>query len=184
MTQLPFPVRTDRLLIRFFEPRDRDLELAIQGDERLFVNLPIDPRTEAEIDETLAKRVGVHSLADVGAVVSLAVETAETARPVGAVQLVPSSLDPVQLSMGWLALHDQQGNGYMTEALRAILRVVFADAEVHRVTADIMVGNEASVRLAERLGFRKEAHFVRSIFARGEWRDELVYALLADDWIA
>ncbi len=43
--QLPFPVSTDRLTIRFFEQRDRDLERAIHGDSGLLAHLPIDPRT-------------------------------------------------------------------------------------------------------------------------------------------
>jgi RimJ/RimL family protein N-acetyltransferase len=38
--------------------------------------------------------------------------------------------------------------------------------------------------LAERLGFRNEAHFVKSLFLRDEWRDEMVYAVLNDDWNA
>jgi len=36
--------------------------------------------------------------------------------------------------------------------------------------------------LVERLGFRKEAHFVESLFFHGKWVDDLVYAILAKEW--
>jgi hypothetical protein len=74
MKQLPFPVSTERLTIRFFEDRDRDLEVAIHDDRELFTHLPIDPRTTAEIDESLKKRIGQHALDEVGGTVLLAVE--------------------------------------------------------------------------------------------------------------
>jgi hypothetical protein len=74
MKQLPFPVSTERLTIRFFEDRDRGLEVAIHDDRELFTHLPIDPRTTAEIDESLKKRIGQHALDEVGGTVLLAVE--------------------------------------------------------------------------------------------------------------
>ena len=60
--QLPFPLSTERLTVRFFADRDRNLELAIHDDSGLFTHLPIDPRTPAEIDESLNKRIGQHAL--------------------------------------------------------------------------------------------------------------------------
>ena len=37
--------------------------------------------------------------------------------------------------------------------------------------------------MLERLGFRKEAHFIKSIFVDGEWIDDVIYAILKDEWI-
>ena len=182
MVQLAFPITTDRLSIRFFENRDRALELAIHSDDSLFTHLPITPRTPAEIDESLEKRVGIHILDEVGATVSLAVELAADSTYVGAVQLTPIEVEPVQASIGWIALPSHHRRGLMTEAVRAIVDLAFTTADVHRLVAEIDSANAASVRLAERLGFRKEAHFVESLYLRGEWRDETVYALLQKDW--
>ena len=96
-------------------------------------------------------------------------------------QLTPIQVDPLQVSIGWLALRAQHGNGFMTEAVGAAIDTAFGSAGAHRIVAEITGGNDASVRLAERLGFRKEAHFVDSLFVRDEWRDETVYALLQSD---
>ena len=45
-----------------------------------------------------------------------------------------------------------------------------------------MVAMAASVALLERLGMRREGHLRESTWAKGEWTDDLVYALLHDEW--
>ena len=56
------------------------------------------------------------------------------------------------------------------------------DLKKHRITASIDPRNTSSIRLIERLGFRKEAHFKQSLFFHGEWVDDLIYAMLAEEW--
>lgn len=43
--------------------------------------------------------------------------------------------------------------------------------------------NTSSIRLIERLGFRKEAHFKKSYYLRREWVDDVIYAKLKTEWI-
>lgn len=117
MEPLVFPISTDRLVVRFYEQRDRELELAIHGDDRLFSDVPMNPRTPTEIDETLDKRVGQHSLDEVGAPVSLAVEVATAKSYVGVVQRIPIKTDPLQVEIGWLALRTQQGTAMCQKLL-------------------------------------------------------------------
>jgi RimJ/RimL family protein N-acetyltransferase len=79
---------------------------------------------------------------------------------------------------------DYQGKGLASEALTAIFDHLFAEKEVHRITAVMDVDNTAIIALMDRLGFRKEGHYIKSFFDNGEWRDEYFYALLRQDWIA
>ncbi|MDA3866429.1 MAG: GNAT family protein [Salinivirgaceae bacterium] len=72
--------------------------------------------------------------------------------------------------------------GYATEAVRSVIDYLFHDLNKHRIIASIDPANESSIKLVERLGFRKEAHFVKSLFINGQWVDDIVYALLKDDW--
>ncbi|WP_431904819.1 GNAT family N-acetyltransferase [Nonomuraea sp. bgisy101] len=44
--------------------------------------------------------------------------------------------------------------------------------------------NSASARVLERLGMRREAHFTQNQIVKGEWADEVVYAMLEDEWRA
>ncbi|MEM9919663.1 MAG: GNAT family protein [Bacteroidota bacterium] len=75
-----------------------------------------------------------------------------------------------------------QSQGYATEALKAIIDHLFSILKKHRITASIDPNNTKSIRLMERLGFRKEAHHIESYFFKGEWTDDLIYALLAREW--
>ncbi len=89
----------------------------------------------------------------------------------------------VQAEIGWCLDPAYAGQGYATEAARALLRVCFVDLGLRRVTAGCFAGNVASWRLMERLGMRREAHTVRDSRHRsGRWLDGLRYALLADEW--
>lgn len=50
-----------------------------------------------------------------------------------------------------------------------------------RVIARIDARNDASVRLAERLGMRREAHLIANVWFKGAWSDEIDLALLEDE---
>jgi RimJ/RimL family protein N-acetyltransferase len=72
--------------------------------------------------------------------------------------------------------------GYATEAVERVIEYLFNDLNKHRIIASIDPANKSSIKLVERLRFRKEAHFVKSLFINGQWVDDIVYALLKDDW--
>ena len=67
---------------------------------------------------------------------------------------------------------------------RAMLGLAFDGLGLHRVVARCDGRNTASVAVMERLGMRKEAHFVENEFVKGEWADEIVHAMLAEEWRA
>ncbi|HEY1425219.1 MAG TPA: GNAT family N-acetyltransferase [Caulobacteraceae bacterium] len=87
--------------------------------------------------------------------------------------------------VGWAIGRPHQGRGYATEAARALLRHAFEVLGCHRVIATCQPQNPASWRVMEKLGMRREAHF-RQVIPRdaGEWWDEYVYALLAEEHFA
>lgn len=89
----------------------------------------------------------------------------------------------VQAELGWVFHPDHTGHGYATEAVRELIRICFTDLGLRRVTANCFAGNEASWRLMERVGMRRELHTVReSLHRSGAWLDGTGYALLADEW--
>jgi RimJ/RimL family protein N-acetyltransferase len=63
-----------------------------------------------------------------------------------------------------------------------MLRLGFDGLGFHRITAVVVDGNEASVRLLSRLGFRQEARHVDGVHFKGEWATQLVFAMLEDEW--
>ena len=87
-----------------------------------------------------------------------------------------------QVEIGCTLNKDYQGKGYATESLKTIIDYLIHTLHKHRVIASIDPRNSDSIRLVKRLGFRKEAHFVESLFLNGKWQDDLVFALLAREW--
>jgi len=63
-----------------------------------------------------------------------------------------------------------------------VIDYLFNDLNKHRIIASIDPNNTNSIRLVERIGFRKEAHFVESLLINGKWADDLIYALIEKDW--
>lgn len=72
--------------------------------------------------------------------------------------------------------------GYARESVRKVIDYLFLDLNKHRIITSIDPENKNSIRLVERIGFRKEAHFVESLFINGIWVDDLIYALTEKDW--
>jgi ribosomal-protein-alanine N-acetyltransferase len=72
--------------------------------------------------------------------------------------------------------------GYMTEALRLALRHAFEAIGLHRVEANIMPANRASIALVKRAGFRREGYSPRYLKIAGRWEDHERWALLVEDW--
>ncbi len=52
----------------------------------------------------------------------------------------------------------------------------------HRVTASVDPNNGSSIRLLEKLGFRKEAHFIKSFYMNDQWYDDCIYSILEEEW--
>jgi RimJ/RimL family protein N-acetyltransferase len=89
----------------------------------------------------------------------------------------------VQAELGWVFDPGHGGRGYATEAVRELIRICFTDLGLRRVTANCFADNEASWRLMERVGMRRELYTVReSLHRSGEWLDGMGYALLAEEW--
>jgi len=88
-----------------------------------------------------------------------------------------------QIEIGCTLDKDFQGKGYATEALHGLIDYFIFRLKKHRIITSIDPRNAASIRLVERLGFKKEAHFKESLFIRGEWTDDVVYVILEEDWI-
>jgi RimJ/RimL family protein N-acetyltransferase len=75
-----------------------------------------------------------------------------------------------------------QYRGCATEALRGIVNYLFGELRKHRISASVDPRNIRSIRLMQRLGFRQEAHMIESLWFKGQWVDDVVFAMLAREW--
>lgn len=83
--------------------------------------------------------------------------------------------------VGYDLLPAYWGQGLMREALTAVLRHGFQVMELHRIQAMVDPRNNRSQRLLERLGFTREGVLREWRFYKGEFWDEICYALLEQD---
>ena len=177
-----WPVRTARLTLR---PAVAD-DLAATWEYRRLPEvsrwLTRAPATPAEYGEhfldpdRLARTVVVELEGEVIGDLMLKVEDA------WAQAEVADRARGTQAELGWVLHPEHAGHGYATEAVRALIDLAFDDMGLRRVTAGCFAANEASWRLMERVGMRRETVTVReSLHRSGEWLDGMGYALLADE---
>ena len=179
-----FPLRTERLLLRPFRDDDLEAMYAIHSREEVTRYLYTEPRTRAEMREMVARRMLETAIESEGDVLGLATQLHDTPTLIGHVSLRLVSEAHRQGEIGFIIHPDQQGNGYATEASETLLRLGFEDLGLHRIVGRCDGRNDASARVMERLGMRREAHLRENELVKGEWTDEFVYAMLAEEWRA
>lgn len=179
-----YPIRTERLLLRPLTLADVDPLLAYRGRPDVCRYLPFEPMDRQVILDRLAEQWTVTALTDEGQSLTLGVELAATGELVGDVILFWHSRFHRGGELGYVFDPRFAGRGYATEASTAVLRLAFDDLGLHRVVARLDERNEASARMARRLGMRQEARLVDNEIFKGEWSTELDFALLAGEWTA
>ncbi|HEY2579762.1 MAG TPA: GNAT family protein [Streptosporangiaceae bacterium] len=80
-------------------------------------------------------------------------------------------------AIAYWAFAGTAGRGYMSEALGLVIRYAFGELGLHRLEANIQPGNEASIRLVKRNGFRNEGYSPSYLFIDGAWRDHERWAI-------
>jgi RimJ/RimL family protein N-acetyltransferase len=175
------PILTDRLVLRRFAARDAGAFRAYRDDPEVARWQGWDGCSREEADSFVA---GVEAVAYglPGQWFQIAVADRADDRLIGDIGVHVLAGEPRLVELGVTFAGGAQGRGLATEALDALIRRLFAEEGRHRLQASIDPRNARSVALFERLGFRREAHFRRSVWAKGEWCDDVVYALLAQEW--
>jgi ribosomal-protein-alanine N-acetyltransferase len=82
-------------------------------------------------------------------------------------------------SVSYAAFAPSAGRGYLTEGLKLVIRYAFEGLRLHRLEANIQPGNQASLRLVQRAGFRYEGLAPEMLFINGEWADHERWAITA-----
>jgi RimJ/RimL family protein N-acetyltransferase len=103
-------------------------------------------------------------------------------RLIGDVAAMPDPDDPRQVEIGFTIAPAYQGRGYATEAARRLLDYLFGQRAKHRVTANCDARNDASARVLQRIGMRREGHLLESSWVKDEWTDDLLFAVLRREW--
>jgi ribosomal-protein-serine acetyltransferase len=100
----------------------------------------------------------------------------------GNVSVWPTSRREQSGEIGYWIATDAAGHGVATEAAARVLQVAFEELRMHRVILRVAVGNRASERVAEKLGFVQEGLLRKEVFVHGTWMDHSLWGMLEDEY--
>jgi len=166
---------TPRLTLRRFTVSDGPAVHRYMGDPVVTLWLPMGRLDAAGVQAFADKNAGRRPKA-------IAVVENASGDLVGHMDFHPW-LGPGTREIGWAIGRPHQGQGYATEAARALVVHAFETLRCHRVVATCQPENLASWRVMEKLGMRREAHFRQHLPRdNGKWWDEYFYAVLAEEY--
>jgi RimJ/RimL family protein N-acetyltransferase len=179
------PIETERLWLRVCLPEDIDALHDIRSRPDVNRYLYSTAMTRAEVQAKLDERIDRYSkLVQPGDSLLLAVVRKDTGEFIGDVSFNWLPGEHQQVEIGYVLHPAHHGQGFATEATRPLLRIAFQEIGAHRVIGRLDGRNTASARVLAKLGMRQEAHFRENEYVKGEWTDEIVYAILAGEWSA
>jgi RimJ/RimL family protein N-acetyltransferase len=177
---LVLPIETERLRLRAHRLDDLESLLSYYSDPKVARYIPWEPWSHADAEEHVQRRVLRTGIYEPDAVLSLVVERGR--QVIGDVVLWPADETLARGEMGWAFHPEAGGQGYATEAVHALIGVAFGVYGMRRVIAQVDSRNAASARLCERIGMQREAYLRQDYFTKGEWTDNVIYGLLAEEW--
>jgi RimJ/RimL family protein N-acetyltransferase len=177
-----YPVRTDRLLLRPFTDDDYEAFYDLHSHPDVHRYLIHGPADRAASRALLTDRMECVRIEAAGDRLSLAMELRETGAMIGQCTLFYQTAEHSGGEIGYLVHPKYQRKGYASECGLQLLRLGFDGLKLHRIIGRCDARNVGSAGVLAGLGMRLEAHLVQNEFLKGEWTDELVYAMLATEW--
>jgi RimJ/RimL family protein N-acetyltransferase len=178
----PFPspvIRSVRLDLRAYGAGDAGLVRGLLADARLEALPPGVPLDPDEVAAWLAD--GAHRPQRDGTGVHLMMLDRAAGRIVGSIGLFHADWDVRSAEIGYGVRSDDRGKGYASEALGAIARWALTEGGIQRAWLTANTDNVASVRVAEKAGFRREGTLRRAGLEDDGLHDLAVFSLLDDE---
>lgn len=178
---LPTPtLHTARLRLRPFGDGDAHDLFALQSNAHVLRYWDAPPWSDpARAERFIA---ACRSLEEDGTGARLAVDRASDMSFIGWCSLTRWNAEFRSASLGYCYGDTAWGQGYATEAARALLRWAFDTLDLNRVQAETDTRNLASARVLEKLGFVREGTMREDCIVNGDVSDTWVYGLLRRDW--
>jgi [ribosomal protein S5]-alanine N-acetyltransferase len=178
---LPTPtLQTARLSLRPFTDEDADDLFALQSDARVLRYWDSPPWSDPERAQRFLATC--RQMADEGTGARLAIDRAADGAFVGWITLARWNPDFRSASLGYCLTEAAWGQGYATEAARAVLRWAFDTLDLNRVQAEADTRNVASRRVLEKVGFVHEGTMREDCVVNGDVSDSWVFGLLRREW--
>jgi RimJ/RimL family protein N-acetyltransferase len=176
-------LHTPRLLLREFVDSDAACANQYEADPAVVRYLPHGVQSLAD-SALYIQGVRAEARTLSPRIFEFALVRTEDARLIGRCGVKLSDSEQNEATLWYVLRRSAWGEGYAVEAARAVLAFGFEDLRLHRIFVAIDPRNTSSLRVAEKLGLRREGHFLETTWAKGEWTDSIVFALLDREYRA
>jgi [ribosomal protein S5]-alanine N-acetyltransferase len=182
MTSQILPIiEAPRLRLRWIEESDIEELYAIFSDPRVMHYWSTPPLQNR--DEALALLREIQTSNRQGSMLKWGVALKPNDNLIGTVTLFNMDRRNGRAEIGYALASFYWGQGYIHEALQALLNYCFEDLKLRRLEADVDPRNNPSIKTLERLGFQKEGFLRERWHVNGEIQDAFFYGLLKRHWI-
>jgi [ribosomal protein S5]-alanine N-acetyltransferase len=169
-------LETERLLLREVTIADATDLHAYFGDPETVVYIPhLALKTIAETEEILSRSAKYLSERDS---IRFAIERKSDGKVMGIFDLHSISPENHRMEIGYGLAKEYWGFGYMTEAVREVIRFAFDEMSMHRIEAECQPDNIRSIRVAEKWGMTLEATRTENEINKGRFVSNHVYAIV------
>lgn len=171
-----------RIVLRRFALSDAGIFVAYRSDPQVARYQSWDAPYPRQAGERMIRELAGAHPDTPGQWFQYAMTLRSTGELIGDVASGTDAADERQAEIGFTVRPGFQGHGYATEAARLLLGYLFGSRGKHRVRADCDPRNLASAAVLERIGMRREGWLRESTWSKGEWTDDLLYAILEREW--
>ena len=169
---------TERITLRPIELKDNKEVFFYRSDAETNKYQGWTPKSIKEIDEFISKNPKEFNISETWFQLVILENVSKTI--IGDVGI--HFIDKEQCEIGITLAKKHHSKGFAKEALKAVIDYLFNTLNKHRIITSIDPRNVNSLKLVEALELRKEAHFKKSLFFKGEWVDDIIYATLKTEW--
>jgi ribosomal-protein-alanine N-acetyltransferase len=178
MENAQMELTTDRLLLREFQPDDRDGIQAFAGDPLVTQHTAWGPLTPQETAAEVRSAMQA-AQEEPRTRYGLVVADRSTGAVLGSIELRVVSTRHRRATLDFAYTARCWGQGYGTEAAVALIRYGFDTLNLRKITATCSPDNTGSARVLAKLGMRPEGYLHDHVLVRNAWQDRLLFALIA-----
>ena len=186
--EIPTRLETERLYLRPYQAGDGPIYFAVGQKNRAHLARYETDNFIRTLDSEAEAEKAVQGLAadwEARNCFFMGVFDKHTDEFVAQIYVGPVNWDVPELEIGFFVDCDHEGRGYVTEAVKAALRFVFATLQAHRVSLHCDDGNARSYRVAERCGMVREGHVRENKKCLdGTFSGTLSYGMLRTEFVA
>jgi [ribosomal protein S5]-alanine N-acetyltransferase len=173
-------LKTDRLILRAFKLSDAKIVQQKVGDKAIAdttLNIPY-PYPDGLAEEWISSH---QSKFESGEVITYAITLKDNDEIIGVIGLkVEKKFNHAEL--GYWIDKNLWGNGYCTEAARAVVEYGFNKFGFHKIYAEHIARNPRSGKVMKKLGMKKEGLFKEHVIKWDKYEDVVIYGILKDEW--